>query len=91
MSANDVAMQFLADILAMPVDRMANVEATALGVAWLAGHQAGVWPDMAGFAGSWQGDRRFMPAMERAEADRRYQGWQDAVRRTLVGNEGATT
>ena len=90
MSANDVAMQFLADILAMPVDRMANVEATALGVAWLSGHQAGVWPDMGSFAGSWQGDRRFMPAMDRAEADRRYQGWQDAVHRTLVERPGAT-
>ncbi|MCY4609389.1 MAG: glycerol kinase GlpK [bacterium] len=91
MSANDFAMQFLADILDMPVDRMANVEATALGVAWLSGHHAGVWPDMDSFAGSWQGDRRFTPAMERAEADRRYQGWQDAVRRTLVRNEGAMT
>lgn len=91
MSANDIAMQFLSDILAMPVDRMANVEATALGVAWLAGHQAGVWPDMAGFADTWQGDRRFTPAMERAEADRLYQGWQDAVRRTLVERPGATT
>ncbi len=88
MSANDFAMQFLADTLAMPVNRMANVEATALGVAWLSGHQAGVWPDMDTFASTWQGDRRFMPTMERAEADRRYQGWQDAVRRTLVERPG---
>ena len=90
MSANDIAMQFLADILDMPVDRMANVEATALGVAWLSGHQAGVWPDMESFASSWQGDRRFVPAMERVEADRRYRGWQDAVQRTLVEKQGAT-
>ncbi len=91
MSANDFAMQFLADILAVPVDRMANVEATALGVAWLAGHQAGAWPDMESFTDSWQGDRRFMPMMERAEADRRHKGWQDAVRRTLVKDEEAMT
>ncbi len=91
MSANNIAMQFMADILAMPVERMANVEATALGVAWLAGHQAGVWPDMEGFAASWQGDRRFTPAMERAEADRLYRGWQDAVRRTLVERPGEST
>ena len=90
MSANDIAMQFLADILAMPVDRMANVEATALGVAWLSGHHAGVWPDMDDFVSTWQGDKRFMPVMERTEADRRYQGWQDAVRRTLVGSPGET-
>ncbi len=84
MSANDFAMQFLADILCVPVDRMATTEATALGVAWLAGHRAGAWPDAAAFADSWQSDARFTPAMDRKEADERYRGWQDAVRRTLV-------
>ena len=84
MSTNNIAMQFMADILAIPVERMAHIEATALGVAWLAGHRAGVWPDMEGFAALWQSDRRFTPAMTRAEADRLYRGWQDAVQRTLV-------
>ena len=39
------------------------LETTALGAAWLAGRTAGVWPDMDGFAKSWQRDRRFEPAM----------------------------
>ncbi len=43
-------MQFLADILAAPVDRPAVMETTALGAAYLAGYAAGLCPDLAGFA-----------------------------------------
>src|SRR5690606_25697046 len=48
MVASDYTMQFLADILNSPVDRPTILETTALGAAWLAGWQAGVWPDMQG-------------------------------------------
>jgi glycerol kinase len=83
MSASDWSMQFLADILGAPADRPKVRETTALGAAWLAGSQAGIYPDRDGFAAAWQLDRRFAPQMSAAERDRRVAGWRDAVRRTL--------
>jgi len=65
------------------VDRPQVLETTALGVAWLAGMRAGVYPDMAGFAESWALDARFEPKMDEATKERRYSGWQDAIARTL--------
>src|SRR5204863_5182383 len=66
MAASDVAMQFLADILAAPVDRPAVMETTAIGAAYLAGLTAGVCPDLAGFAATWQREHRFTPGMDAA-------------------------
>jgi len=83
MAASDYAMQFLADITGAPVDRPKVLETTALGVAWLAGHRAGLYPDSAGFADNWVRERRFTPAMEEGARAARYAGWKDAVRRTL--------
>ena len=83
MTANDWAMQFLSDILGAPVDRPVVTETTALGAACLAGMQAGVWPGMDEFAATWALDKRFVPVMAKAEADTKYAGWKDAVRRTL--------
>ena len=85
MTASDWTLQFLADILGAPVDRPQVAETTALGAAWLAGMRAGVYPDMAGFAETWALDRRFEPQMDPARRDRKYDGWKDAVRRTLSG------
>jgi glycerol kinase len=82
MSASDVTMQFLADILAAPVDRPVVMETTALGAAYLAGHAAGLCPDPADFAARWKCERRFMPRMDRATRDRKWAGWRDAVART---------
>ena len=53
MAASDVTMQFVADILAAPVDRPVVMETTALGAAYLAGLAAGLCPDLAGFAATW--------------------------------------
>ena len=83
MAASDWTMQFLADILGAPVDRPAVRETTALGAAWLAGMQAGIYPDREAFADTWALERRFVPMMEEATRARRYAGWQDAVARTL--------
>ena len=83
MSASDWTMQFLSDILGAPVDRPRILETTALGVAWLAGMRAGIYPDQQGFAANWALERRFEPALDAAERDRRIAGWRDAVRRTL--------
>src|SRR5690606_2780784 len=83
MVASDVTMQWLADLLDAPVDRPSVLETTALGAAWLAGRQAGVWPGEEGFAASWRCERRFEPAMDPATRDRKLAGWRDAVRRTI--------
>ncbi len=84
MTASDLAMQFLADILASPVDRPVVMETTALGAAYLAGREAGVCPDLDGFAATWRLDRRFQPRMDADMRERKWAGWKDAVRRTLT-------
>ena len=79
MSASDWTMQFLADIVGARVDRPEILETTALGAAWLAGRQAGVYPDMAGFADTWALERTFMPQADEAERERKYAAWKQAV------------
>ena len=83
MSASDWSMQFLSDIIGAEVDRPEVLETTALGVAWLAGMRAGIYPDMDGFAENWALDQRFTPEMDADTRERRFRGWQDAVSRTL--------
>ncbi len=83
MVANDWLMQRLTDVIAAQVDRPVVLETTALGAAWLAGRQAGVWPDVAGFGERWRLDRRFEPAMDASTREALKAGWQDAVSRTL--------
>ncbi len=83
MVASDWTMQCLANMLAAPVDRPNILETTALGVAWLAGSRAGVWPDAEGFAKTWSRERRFEPSMDADTRKNLYAGWQDAVGRTL--------
>ena len=85
MVASDWTMQFLADILAAPVDRPAVLETTAVGAAYLAGLRAGVFPQPARFARTWKCERRFKPRMPAAEREARYAGWKRAVARTLSG------
>jgi glycerol kinase len=84
MTASDWTMQFLADILGCPVDRPAVMETTALGAAYLAGLQAGVCPDLDGFAATWRCERRFEPRMDANTRERKWSGWQEALRRTLT-------
>ncbi len=84
MSASDWTMQFLADIIGAPVDRPRVLETTALGAAWLAGHQAGVWPGQDEFARVWALERTFVPAMDDAVRDARYSAWKRAVAGALA-------
>jgi glycerol kinase len=85
LTASEIAMQFLADILGLSVERPVVKETTALGAAYLAGRAAGLCPDLDGFAAQWRLDRRFAPRMSEDERGRKYSGWKDAVRRTLAG------
>ena len=83
MSANDWAMQFLSDIIGAPVDRPKVLETTAMGVAWLAGQRAGLYPDMTGFAQSWAKECSFTSQMAETERDKKYTRWKKAVAATL--------
>jgi glycerol kinase len=85
MSASDWTMQFLADMLAAPVDRPAGLETTALGAAYLAGMAAGLYPDPQAFSAGWAAERRFSPRMSVAARDEKYQGWRQAVARARLG------
>jgi glycerol kinase len=83
MAASDVTMQFVADILATPVDRPLVMETTALGAAYLAGYAAGLCPDLPDFAAMWRCERRFEPGMDAMTRERKWAGWREAVARTL--------
>ncbi|MGO8846842.1 MAG: glycerol kinase GlpK [Methylocella sp.] len=83
MAANDWFCQFLADILAAPVERPLMLEATAQGAAFLAGLQLGIFTDFAAISAAWVPGARFEPCMDGAERDRSIKGWRDAVGRTL--------
>jgi len=78
-------MQRLADFIDAPVDVPKTMETTALGVAWLAGHRAGIWPDQAQFADDWSLSQRFVARMEPGERASSRAGWAAAVKRTLTG------
>ena len=84
MTASDITMQLLADILASPVDRPVVMETTALGAAYLAGRAAGICANLDGFAAQWRLDRRFEPRMPADVRERKYAGWKQAVQRTLT-------
>jgi glycerol kinase len=84
MAANNWFCQFLADILGVPVERPAMLEATALGAAYLAGLTLGIYPDLAALARAWACGARFEPRMEALERESLLAGWRDAVARTLL-------
>ena len=81
MVANDWFLQFLADVLGIPVERPNNVESTVLGAAYLAGYRAGIVDSPAAIGHLWQRDALFEPAMQEGQRERLLQGWIDAVSR----------
>ena len=81
-ATNDALMQFQADLLGVPVVRPAVTETTALGAAYLAGLAVKFWASPAEIAQQWRVERRFEPAMARADADRLRARWREAVARS---------
>jgi glycerol kinase len=81
-TANDLLMQFQADLLGVPVIRPKVIETTALGAAYLAGLAVGFWESLDEVAANWQMDRRFEPAMPREDAAARLRQWERAVARS---------
>jgi glycerol kinase len=83
-SVNDLLMQFQADLLGIPVVRPAVTETTALGAAYLAGLTTGVYRNTDELSGLWKAERRFEPAMAPEQAKRLMDGWEHAVRQTVL-------
>jgi len=79
--ANNLLMQFQADVLGVPVVRPRVAETTALGAAYLAGLAVGYWKDTKEIAAQWQTDRRFAPAMKSAHRQQLLAGWNKALAR----------
>jgi glycerol kinase len=82
--ANNLLMQFQADLLGIPVVRPRVIETTALGAAFLAGLSCGVYPGRDALARHWRADRTFHPTMSRERAAERMQAWEHAVRRSVA-------
>jgi glycerol kinase len=80
-SANNLLLQFQADLLGVPVVRPRVTETTALGAAYLAGLAVGFWKDQREMAAHWQPDRRFDPQTKPAVRKRLLAGWTRALSR----------
>jgi glycerol kinase len=81
-SANNVLMQFQADILNCTVNRPKNTESTALGAAYLAGITVGLWKQD-NIINNKKIESTFTPKMENSKREKLYKGWQKAVKRTM--------
>ena len=80
-AANNLLMQYQADVLGVPIVRPQMLETTALGAGLLAGLATGVWSDKEEARSVWQADRTFNPLMDDAARQEHLDRWADAVRR----------
>jgi glycerol kinase len=83
MIANDLLMQFQADVLGVPVIRPKVAETTALGAAYAAGLAVGFWREIEDLRANWGMDKEWEPHMDAATRDREYALWKKAVTRTF--------
>jgi glycerol kinase len=83
MTANELLMQFQADVLGVPVVRPKVTETTALGAAFAAGLAVGFWRDQAELRERWSVQRRWQPQMDERLREREYARWKKAVARSL--------
>ena len=81
--ANDLLMQFQADINQAPVNRPVCVETTAMGAAYLAGLAVGYWASKQDVINNWASDKVFGPSITPAERDKKLAGWRKAVSRAF--------
>jgi glycerol kinase len=90
MVANDLLMQFQADVLDVDVIRPAVAETTALGAAYAAGLATGFWAEQEDLRENWVEDKRWTPSMDPERRDREYRNWKKAVTKTFdwVDEEG---
>ena len=87
MVQNDWFLQFLADILEVPVERPVNAESTVLGVAYLAGLCGAVFDSSEQIAALWKSDALFEPKMNDTQRQNLLSGWASAVGQVLTTND----
>jgi glycerol kinase len=83
MTANELLMQFQADVLGVPVIRPRVTETTALGAAFAAGLAVGFWADEEELRERWAPERRWEPQMDEARRELEYAQWKKAVTRSF--------
>ena len=83
MTANELLMQFQADVLGVPVVRPVVTETTALGAAFAAGLAVAFWSDKDELRERWSEDRRWEPQMDARRREREYAQWKKAVTRSF--------
>jgi glycerol kinase len=83
MTANNLLMQILADVLDVPVVRPIVAETPSLGAAYAAGLAVGFWPDVDALRAQWHKAAEWLPAMEPEVRDKGYRKWRKAVARTM--------
>jgi glycerol kinase len=83
MTADELLMQFQADVLGLPVIRPRVTETTALGAAFAAGLAVGFWSDQDELRERWAEDKRWEPQMDEQHREREYRQWKKAVARSL--------
>jgi glycerol kinase len=83
MTADNLLMQFIADVLDVPVVRPLAAETVSLGAAYAAGLAVGYWPDLEGLRRNWHRAAQWEPAMDPGVRDAEYGNWHRAVERTF--------
>jgi glycerol kinase len=83
MTANNLLMQFLADVLDVPVVRPIVAETVSLGSAYAAGLAVGFWPDLASLEANWHKAAEWLPAMDGEMRAKGYRKWKKAVARAV--------
>ena len=83
MTANNLLMQFLADVLDVSVVRPIVAETVSLGAAYAAGLAVGFWPDREALRANWHIAAQWRPNMDPRERERGYRKWRKAVARTM--------
>jgi glycerol kinase len=84
MVSNNWFCQFLCDILGIKVIRSKIQETTALGAAFIAGYQFGIYKSFQSISRNWKIDKRFIPKINKSKRSNLLKGWQQAIKRTLV-------
>ncbi|MEU4094042.1 glycerol kinase GlpK [Streptomyces sp. NPDC026673] len=83
MTADNLLMQFIADVLDVPVVRPMVAETVSLGAAYAAGLASGYWPDLKVLRGNWHRAAQWLPDMDPERRNAEYENWQRAVERSI--------
>ena len=84
MVSNNWFVQFLSEILKIKITRSKINETTALGAAYMAGYQTGIYRSLSDIKQNWKKDRDFKPKFNKSYRNKLLQGWKQAIKKTLA-------